>query len=60
MSEGKICGDVKDYEIHLLRYEEEIRKSDFCYFSTSSVRAKEALAIAGHLHEENICEKIEN
>ena len=56
---GKICGDIKDYEIHLLRYEEEVRKSDFCSFSTSSVRAKEALVIAGQLHEEKICEKIE-
>ena len=44
--------------MNLVRYEEEVRKSDFCYFGTSSVRAKEALDIAGHVHDQQICKKI--
>ena len=44
--------------MNLVRYEEEVRKSDFCYFGTSSVHAKEALDIAGHLHDQQICKKI--
>ena len=44
--------------MNLVRYEEEVRKSDFCYFGTSSVRAKEALKIAGHVHDQQICKKI--